>query len=70
MGTVNRLTRVESWVCSYSGAVAAGCVLSPSIPDAFVGAYLILFLCVAVSIDVTLCILLVILKNEGNWWGW
>lgn len=68
---MNQLTKVECWICTFSSAVvAASCVFSFPFMDSFVGAALVFYLCLTASIDLTLTVLLLILKNEGDWWGW
>ena len=70
VGAVNQLTRVEKYACLISAVFVACLVFPDPLPPAWVGAYLILYLLLALSIDISLSALLLILKNQGNWWGW
>jgi hypothetical protein len=70
VGAVNQLTRVEKWVCTWTAAVIAANVIPDRISTLMLGSYVVIYLCSLVAIDVTLNVLLLILKNEGNWWGW
>jgi hypothetical protein len=70
VGTVNRLTGVEKFV-SMTSAVFVACMIFPDpLPPAWTGAYLILYVLLTLTIDISLCALLLMLKNQGNWWGW
>jgi hypothetical protein len=70
VGAVNQLSRVEKWVCTWTAAIVAANVFAAPFPDAFIGSYFALSTALLFSIDVSLNIMLLILKNEGNWWGW
>jgi hypothetical protein len=70
VGAVKQLTRVEKWVCTWTAAVVAANVIPDRISPVLVGSYVVLYLCSLVAIDASLNVLLLILKNEGNWWGW
>jgi hypothetical protein len=70
VGAVNQLTRVEKWVCTWTAAIVATNVIPDRISPLLLGSYVVLYLCVMVAIDASLNVLLLIIKNEGNWWGW
>jgi len=69
VGAVNQLTRVEKWVCTWTAAIVAVNVIPDRISPLMLGSYVVLYLCTAVAIDASLNVLLLILKNDGNWWG-
>jgi hypothetical protein len=67
---VNRLTRVEKWVCTWTAAIVAANVIPDRISPLLLASYVALYLSTAVAIDVSLNVVLLILKNQGNWWDW
>ena len=70
VGTVNRLTRVEKWVCTWTAAIVAANVIPARISPLMLGSYVVLYLSTAVAIDASLNVVLLILKKHDNWWGW
>jgi len=70
VGTVNQLTQVEKWVCTWTAAIVATNVIPDRISPLMLGSYVVLYLCTAVAIDASLNVVLLILKKQGNWWGW
>jgi hypothetical protein len=70
VGAVNQLTRVEKWVCTWTAAIVATNVIPARISPLMLGSYVVLYLCTAVAIDASLNVVLLILKKQGNWWGW
>ena len=67
---MQRLTTVESVVCGFtSGIVAAIVVPSNLVPEFWVIGALHLA-AVSVSLYLGSAVLLLMLKNEGSWWGW
>ncbi len=67
---MQHLTTVESMVCGFtSGFVAAIVVQSNLAPEFWVIVALHLA-AVSVSLYLALAVLLLMLKNEGSWWGW
>lgn len=64
------LTSVESYCCAFTAAIVAAMVTAQDFPAWFFGSYVVLFMFTGISIDVSLLVLLLFLKNQDNWWGW
>jgi hypothetical protein len=67
---MQQLTQTERCICAFTAGPVAAMVIPPDPLSEFIGIYALLLAAVAFSLYITLAGLLLMLKNEGSWWGW